>query len=131
MRLLGQLGLVFLGSGLGGASRFLVYQAFRQWLPFSRFPFATWTVNCAGCASIAFITHIALETSVVSANTRLFLTVGVLGGFTTYSSFNHDMLEAARTGQYGLAALYAAATFAGCVLAGFLGLMGARTLVHG
>lgn len=131
MSALTRLVLVVAGSGLGGGLRFLVSEAYARYLPFSRFPFATWTVNCVGCVLITFITHIGLTTAAISANTRLFLTVGLIGGFTTYSSFNHDLIEALRTGQYGMAALYSVTTFVAGLLGGVLGLIAARAIVHG
>jgi CrcB protein len=126
-----QTALVVVGSGLGGGLRFAVYTVFARYLPFSRFPFATLTVNVVGSFLIAFISHVALTTTIVSANTRLFLTVGVMGGLTTYSTFNHDVLEALRSGQFATAALSTVVTFASCLVAGFLGLVSARALLHG
>ncbi len=123
--------LVGLGSGLGGGLRFLTYTAFARLLPFTRFPFGTLTVNVLGCFLIALISHVALTTTLISANTRLFLTVGVMGGLTTYSSFNHDIIEALRAGQLATAAINGVATVTLCLLAGFLGLVAARALVHG
>jgi len=123
--------VVVLGSGLGGGLRFLTYAAFARLVPFSRFPFGTLAVNVVGCFLIAFISHVALTTTLISANTRLFLTVGVMGGLTTYSSFNHDVLEALRAGQLATAAISGMATIGLCLVAGFLGLVAARALVHG
>jgi CrcB protein len=131
MKLAFQFVLVFVGSGIGGGLRFLVYSAFARYAPFSRFPFATLTVNVAGCFAIAFVSHIALTTTLISASTRLFLTVGVMGGLTTYSTFNHDMLEAVRAGQFATAAVSGIATFASCLVAGFVGMASARALFHG
>jgi CrcB protein len=123
--------VVVIGSGLGGGLRFLTYAAFARILPFWRFPLGTLAVNVIGSFLITFISHIALTTTLISANTRLFLTVGVMGGLTTYSSFNHDLIEALRAGQLATAAVSVVATVALCLLAGFLGLVAARALVHG
>lgn len=131
MSVVSQTAMVFVGSGLGGGLRFLVYTAFARTLPFSRFPYATLTVNLIGCFLIAFISHIALTTTIIGANTRLFLTVGVMGGLTTYSTFNHDLVEALRSGHVGAAALSSVVTFTSCLLAGFLGLIAARAIFHG
>ncbi len=129
--LVGKTALVVVGSGLGGGLRFLVNTAFARYMPLSRFPWATLTVNVAGSYLIAFISHLALSTTIISANTRLFLTVGVMGGLTTYSTFNNDLIEALRTGQLLTATVSSIATFATCLLAGALGLMSARTLFNG
>jgi CrcB protein len=123
--------IVMIGSGLGGGLRFLVYTVYSRFLPFSRFAFATLTVNVLGSFVIAFISHVALTTTIISAQTRLFLTVGVMGGLTTYSTFNHDMIEALRAGQLSTAAINCFSTVVLCLLAGFFGLVAARALVHG
>jgi CrcB protein len=131
MTLIEKIAMVFVGGGLGSATRFMVYTAFARWVPFSRFPFATFTVNLFGSFVIAFVSHVALTTTIIGANTRLFLTVGVMGGLTTYSTFNQDVLDAMRSGQFATAALSVVATFVTCLLAGFLGFISARALVHG
>ena len=54
------------------------------------------------------------------------LTTGVLGGFTTYSSFNFETLRLAQGGALALAATYVGVTLVGCLVAGLLGLQAAR-----
>ena len=57
---------------------------------------------------------------------RVLFGVGVLGGFTTYSSFNAETIALANQGAWGKAALYVGVTLAGCLLAGVLGWLVAR-----
>jgi fluoride exporter len=61
-----------------------------------------------------------------SPTLRSALTIGFIGGLTTYSSFNYETTRLLEEGSTGLAAVNAAATVAGAVLAGWLGMMCAR-----
>ncbi len=70
--------------------------------------------------------ELSLTTGAVPENARLFLTTGMMGGYTTYSSFNYETLSLASRGAYELAALNMGLTVAGALVAGFLGLLAAR-----
>jgi len=72
--------------------------------------------------------ELSLRTGTISPDLRLFLTTGIMGGYTTYSSFNYETLRLAEEGSLGLAALNLALTVAGCLVAGVLGLAAARAL---
>jgi CrcB protein len=63
-----------------------------------RFPLGTLLVNAAGCLAIGFLFTLSEDRGVLSANTRLFVFVGVLGGFTTYSSFGYETFTLMRDG---------------------------------
>ena len=65
---------------------------------------------------------LGLEKGMISAQTRIVLATGVMGGFTTYSSFNYETLRLFAQGTPGLALLNIAATFVGCLVAGALAL---------
>ena len=125
-----QLLLVMLGGAIGSALRFLTYHAYGRWTRISHFPIGTLTVNVVGCFLIALIVEVAINTSIMSANTRVFLTVGVMGGLTTYSSFNHDLVEALRRGDYVSTALTMFVTLCACLVAGVLGLLAGRALIR-
>jgi len=68
------------------------------------------------------------RTAAVSPDVRLFLTTGVMGGFTTYSSFNYETLHFLDEGAASYALLYVAITVLGCLAMGTLGLLSARVL---
>jgi len=72
---------------------------------------------------------VALSTALLSPNVRLFLTVGVLGGFTTYSSFNFETLVLFQQRLWGMGMLNVALTVPGCLVAGGLGFALGRVLV--
>lgn len=83
-------------------------------------PAGTLTVNVAGCFGIGVISALASRIE-MSETLRLALTVGFLGGFTTYSSFNEELLSMLRQGSAGTAAAYLLVTVAGGLIAGLAG----------
>jgi CrcB protein len=93
------------------------------------FPFGTLLVNIVGCFFIGFVHSFATLTVRLSPEARLFLTTGVMGGLTTYSSFNYEALAMLDQGRTAAAGAYFAATVLGCAIAGVLGLAGARAVV--
>jgi CrcB protein len=125
-----RLAWVCLGSALGGGARYLISQLALRLLGAS-FPFGTLCVNALGSFLIGFLMHIGLETTLISPTARLFLTTGVLGGLTTYSTFNYETLQLATEGDWHLAAGNLAATVVVCLAAGVLGLAAGRAFVGG
>jgi len=121
---------VCLGSALGGGARYLVSMATLRLLGPS-FPFGTLVVNVTGSFFISFLMQAGLGASPASTTLRVFLTVGVLGGFTTYSTFNHETLSLLRDGALGAAFLYLALTVLASLGAGLLGLVLFQKLVEG
>lgn len=90
------------------------------------FPFGTLVVNVVGCFAIGALMQAGLAQERF-ASLRLLLVTGVIGGFTTYSAFNHETLELARTGQAARALAYVAATTVLGLAAGVGGIALART----
>jgi CrcB protein len=117
--------LVCFGGAIGTGARYLVQTAGVRVT--AKFPVGTLTVNVVGSFFISFVMTLALqEAATMSEDTRLFLTTGILGGFTTYSSFNFETLRLAQGGAMATAATYAAVTLVGCLIAGLLGIQAAR-----
>jgi CrcB protein len=122
--------LVCAGGALGSGARYLVgIWAGQAWG--TPFPWGTLAVNLVGSFLIGVVMVLGLETGAISTEMRIFLAVGVMGGFTTYSSFNHETLALAQRGQWGLAAAYVAATVLGGWFVGLLGLLLARAAASG
>jgi len=121
-----RLAIVCLGGALGSGARYLFSSVVGR--SSGRLPLDTLGVNLIGSFALGFIAVVALEKAALGEDTRLFLTTGVLGGFTTYSSFNLETTRLMQSGAPGLAAINVLATLAGCLLAGFLGLWLARAL---
>lgn len=110
---------VFVAGGFGSLLRYLTGTAAGRAFG-TEFPYGTLIVNVVGCFLIALVLRVG-STS-LTPETRLILAVGVLGGFTTYSSFNYDTLRFATEGELGKAAVYFAVTTLGCAAAGLGGL---------
>jgi CrcB protein len=125
-----RVGLVALGGAIGSVARYGV-GALAASLFGPAFPFGTLLVNLSGSFLIALVMHIALTGSAISVELRIFLTTGIMGGYTTYSSFNYETLALLNQRAYGLAGLNLAATVVGCLLAGILGLAAGRALAGG
>jgi CrcB protein len=120
--------LICLGGAVGSGARYLIALETPRVLG-SAFPYATLIVNVAGSFLLGAVMHVGLATSLMSPELRLMLTTGIMGGFTTYSTFNYETMEYLRAGAYGLAGLNVASTVLLCLLAGALGLALARWLV--
>jgi CrcB protein len=117
--------LVCFAGGIGTGARYLVTLGAGK-LFGAAFPYGTLAVNLAGCFLIAAIVHASLVTTHVSNEARLVLTTGLMGGLTTYSSFNLETTTLLREGALGMAAANFAVTVLGCFVAGLLGLVAAR-----
>jgi CrcB protein len=108
------------GSALGGVLRFLMVPwAQRFFAP--GFPGGTLAVNVAGSLLIGLVLRLATEPGVIPPETRVFLTVGVCGGFTTFSAFSAENMELMQSGQWGRAMIYISASLILCVAAAALG----------
>ena len=119
--------IVFLGAGLGGMLRHGVNLAAARLLG-SGLPAGTLAVNLAGSFVMGAVVAYWAERSGLPQPARLFLTTGVLGGFTTFSAFSLDTAVLWERGQPLLALGYVLVSVAGSILALFAGLALVRTL---
>ena len=119
MELLKTILAVGAGSFLGGAGRYLVSLAMRG--VSKGFPWATLTVNLVGCFLIGLLWGVFSKNGTEGSNWALFLTVGVCGGFTTFSTFMDENAAFLRSGHAAMIALYVAASLAVGFAAALLG----------
>ena len=119
--------LVCLGGAVGSGLRYLLSGVLllRSGSPF---PVGTLLVNITGCFALELLLAVATGTARVSHETRLLLGTGLLGGFTTYSSFNSESLALFRQGATATAILYMSATLLGGLAAGVAGALAGRGL---
>lgn len=96
--------LVGVGSLFGGVFRYGLSIWVHRLLDNPWFPYGTLAVNALGCLAIGFLSGLAEARAAFTPEARLFLFVGVLGGFTTFSSFALETFSLARDTQ-SLAAL--------------------------
>jgi len=97
--------VVGLGGFFGCIARHLTAELFARLFDTTVFPYATLIVNVAGCLLIGLLGGLAENTRLISPEMGLFLIVGLLGGFTTYSTFAFQSVGLARDGQLLSAAL--------------------------
>lgn len=121
---------VFLGGGLGSGARYLIGTFLLERLG-AAFPFGTLAVNLIGSALLAALVQVSFATDAVSAELRIGIAAGFLGGFTTYSAFSVETFAYLQDGAWGLVAGYVAVTLIGCLCACLLGQSVARWLVGG
>jgi CrcB protein len=95
---LNQLLVVGLGGFLGSALRFMISGWAQRLSPMGAFPIGTLAVNVIGCLAIGLLGGLADQRQMLDSGQRLFLMVGVLGGFTTFSSFAFETLGLAQDG---------------------------------
>lgn len=120
--------LICLGGAAGTGARYLAaVWAARAFGP--SFPVGTFFVNVVGSFLLALVAHIGSSTELLPSDLRLMLTTGVMGGFTTYSTFNYETTSFLREGAWAMGLLNITLTLAGCLAAGTAGLAVARLVV--
>jgi fluoride exporter len=104
--------IVFVGGGLGAALRHGINILSMRVLG-TAFPYATLFENVSGSLVMGLLAgYFAFRSGDVSQQWRLFLTTGILGGYTTFSTFSLDTALLYERGELGLAALYVAGSVA-------------------
>ncbi|ADP82221.1 fluoride efflux transporter CrcB [Pseudofrankia inefficax] len=117
------------GGVLGACAR---YGAALAWpTPAGAFPWTTWAVNVSGCAAIGVLMVLIAEVRTAHPLVRPFLGTGILGGFTTFSTYAVDTQRLLDAGRAGLALGYLAATMAGALGAVWLAAAATRRLARG
>jgi CrcB protein len=115
--------LVCAGGAIGSGARYLLTLALAR-IAGTTFPWGTLLANIIGCFTLALVA----ELTTLSAEMRLALMTGVLGGFTTYSAFNQDTTAYLRHGAWAIATANVALTLVLCFAAGFAGAAVGRAL---
>jgi len=102
------LNLFILGVGgfLGAVSRYLVSGYVQDLFKTANFPYGTMVVNILGCFILGLLTQIIGAKELIDPQTRLFLMVGFIGAFTTFSTFSVESVNLFQSGQNLIAVLY-------------------------
>lgn len=116
-----------IGGFLGTLGRYIVSTMVYRYLGVS-FPYGTLTVNLIGCFLFGLVSGLFEERHLLTPATRLFLTVGVLGGFTTFSSFGDETLVLLKSGKPAVACLYVGASVLVGVVAVWIGSVVAKAV---
>jgi len=121
--------IVFLGAGIGGALRHGVNVWAARLFGYG-FPLGTLIVNVTGSFAMGLLAGYFAYRTGVSQHMKLFLTTGVLGGFTTFSAFSLDTALLIERHAYGQAAAYVVGSVLLSLLGVFAGLILFRTSGH-
>jgi fluoride exporter len=113
--------VVFLGGGIGAAMRHGINIAVARMLG-TAFPYGTLLINITGSFIMGLVAAYFAFKGDASQHWRLFLTTGILGGYTTFSAFSLDAALLYERGEVGLAALYVIASVAVSIAGLFAGL---------
>lgn len=113
--------LVGLGGFLGAISRYKLGAWVGQMAGDGRFPYGTFAVNIIGCLVIGTLAGIAERYNGFGSGVTLFLFTGLLGGFTTFSSFGLEAMQLLRRGDLAIAAFYVGASVCLGLIAVWLG----------
>jgi len=119
---------VMAGGALGAGSRYLLSSQVARWLG-TAFPWGTLTVNVVGALVMGLLVGIFARHWPVTEPWRAFLTVGILGGFTTFSAFSLEVVLLWERGEAWLALLYVVASVVLCCGGLFGALLLTRWLV--
>jgi fluoride exporter len=113
--------IVFLGGGIGAALRHGINLAVARMLG-TAFPYGTLMINITGSFIMGLVAAYFAFKGDASQHWRLFLTTGILGGYTTFSAFSLDVALLYDRGEIGLAALYVIASVTISIAGLFAGL---------
>jgi CrcB protein len=121
---------ICLGGAIGTGARYLL-SGWLQRATGAGFPWGTLAVNLIGSFLLGLVMQVSLTTDLISPTLRLAIATGVLGGFTTYSSFNYETLRLFQEDAWLLGLANLGVTVVACLLAGVLGLWSGRLLAGG
>lgn len=124
--------MAWLYVALGGAIGSMLRYALSVLMPFTlgQFPWATWWANIIGCSLAGMFLAASEKFTVLQGEARLFLLVGILGGFTTFSSFGLETFNMLKHGLYGLAMSYVGSSLIVGLLAVMLGYICLKFVIH-
>ncbi|HSQ00419.1 MAG TPA: fluoride efflux transporter CrcB [Candidatus Dormibacteraeota bacterium] len=111
---------ICLGGAFGSGARYLISGWVLDYLG-PAFPSGTLAVNAIGSFLLGALMFLGVEAGMLSPTLRLALTTGVMGGFTTYSTFSYETMRYLQDGSWALALVNVAVTVVGCLVACLLG----------
>jgi len=122
----GKLFLAGIGGFIGSSLRYAVTGLVQQWSRSIDFPYGTLAVNLIGCFLIGFLSQLAESRGVFTADSRTFVFIGILGGFTTFSAFGNETMNLWRDGED----TFALANVAAHVILGLGAVWASRALAY-
>ena len=119
--------IISLGGALGAVSRFLLGNGLSRALG-SALPYGTFVINIVGCFAMGLLMTLIVDREILPAAWRLFLCVGFLGGFTTFSSFGYEALILLTEGRLLAALAYVGGSVVLGLVAAAAGVLCARAV---
>jgi fluoride exporter len=118
---------VAVGGAFGAVARFGIDRSIER-RSFAVFPWSTFAINISGCLLIGAVISALVDRHHVPGWMRIGLVMGVLGGYTTFSTYAQESLDLLREGQAGVATLYVAGSVLTGILAVYAGTLVGRLL---
>ncbi len=116
--------IIGLGGFLGAVLRYLISGGVQRWSQSVDFPYGTLTVNLIGCFIIGMLTRLDEVRTILSPELRFFVLIGLLGAFTTYSTFSNEAMNLINDRRFDLVILYVGLHVVLGLAAVFLGRLG-------
>ncbi len=101
--------IVGMGGFIGAVLRYLISGSVQKWSQSVDFPYGTLAVNLIGCLVIGMLTRLDEIRSLLSPEMRFFILIGLLGAFTTYSTFSNEAMNLINDRRFNMAVVYMAA----------------------
>jgi CrcB protein len=120
--------LVALGGAIGSVIRYLTSILAGVWFG-AEFPYGTLIVNLSGAFIIGLVQELGGEAALISDSVRIFLTTGMMGGLTTYSTFSYETVRLMEAGAWHQAWINIIITTGICLCLCFLGIAAGRFLL--
>jgi CrcB protein len=118
--------LIGVGGFVGSVVRYWMSGLAQSALPTTAFPVGTLVVNVVGCLAIGVVSELADARGFLTPDMRALLVVGLLGGFTTFSAFANESVNAMRDGAHAIALANVVLSVGACLIAVWAG----RSLAH-
>jgi CrcB protein len=113
--------LVAIGGGVGAVLRYWIGSAVQGVAAAGSFPLGTLVVNVLGCFTIGVVAELAERRGYMTSEARAFVVIGILGGFTTFSAFANDTVNALRAGSAAMGFVNVTASVILCLMATWAG----------
>jgi fluoride exporter len=120
--------LITFGGAIGTLLRYLTAVVAAQWFG-NEFPYGTLIANLSGAFIVGLVQQLGTEALMIPDNTRLFLTTGMMGGLTTYSTFSYETVRLMESGAWSQAWINVFVTTVVCLSLCFLGIGAGRVFV--
>ncbi len=120
--------LITFGGAIGTLLRYIASLLAARWFG-TEFPYGTLIVNLSGAFVIGLVQQLGTEALVIPDNTRFFLTTGMMGGLTTYSTFSYETVRLMEIGAWNQAWVNIVVTTVVCLSLCFLGMAIGRVLL--